>query len=155
MATSVYTSLLAKDYKRKLGEIKALRKELRELAKVVIQKEQELSAVKVVLLAREPQFDVAAIKAQSTIPKVLKLKWNQLSILMLSCLREFDGQPVSTAVIADYIVERSGLEVSERLALIQIRASVSSRLKTLASNGNVIRHHAVTSNQIGLWSLQN
>ena len=30
MAISVYTSLLLKDYKRKAGEIKALRKELRE-----------------------------------------------------------------------------------------------------------------------------
>ena len=45
MATSVYTSLLLKDYKRKAGEIKTLRKELREMAKIVLEKERELATV--------------------------------------------------------------------------------------------------------------
>lgn len=36
MGISVYTSQLLKNYKRKAGEVKALRKDMREIAKIVL-----------------------------------------------------------------------------------------------------------------------
>lgn len=49
MGTSVYTSLLIKDFKRKAGNIKAVRKDLRELVKVVLEMERESDALLTVI----------------------------------------------------------------------------------------------------------
>lgn len=99
MATSVYTSLPLNDYKRKAGEIKALRKELREAARVVLAKERDLAALRTIINAREPDLDLEAVKPVATYPKVLSLKWNWLTMLILSCLREANGVPVGNVLI--------------------------------------------------------
>lgn len=153
MATSVYTSLLAKDYKRKLGEIKALRKELREIAKVTLERERELNAIKAIILAREPDYDFDRVKSIATYPKVLGLKWNLLTTLILRCLREANGTVVQSNHITEYVIEMSGLEVPNRQVLVIVQTSVKHRLKALAKSGKVIRHHELKSTRYGTWSL--
>lgn len=153
MGTSVYTSLLLKDYKRKAGEIIALKKELREAAKVVLAKERELAAIKTILTAREPEFDSETIKPIATYPKVLKLKWTQLTKLIFSCLREANGMPIGNIVITDYVIDKGDLAVNDRTALIATRLSVRKRLKTLASKGRVVGHHDKSTNVRALWTL--
>lgn len=153
MATSVYTSLLVKDYKRKAGEIKALRKELRESAKVVLAKEAELAALRHIIQTREPNLDLQSVKPVATYPKVLNLKWGQLTALILSCLREANGEPVTTATIADYVVLNGNLTVADRAALTVIRLSVRKRLKNLTAEGKSLRHHDKKSCSLGMWSL--
>lgn len=71
MGISVYTSLLIKDYKRKAGEIKALRKDLREMVKVVLKYEKEVEALKTVILSREPEINLDTIQPHTTQPRVL------------------------------------------------------------------------------------
>jgi len=53
---SVYTSLLIKDFRRKAGNIKAIRKDLRDLASVVIEMEKEQAALLTIIQSREPDF---------------------------------------------------------------------------------------------------
>lgn len=153
MGTSVYTSLLIKDYKRKKGEIKALRKDLRELAKVVLAKEREAAAIATIIQAREPEIDVTNFKAIATQPKVLGLKRNTLTFTILSCLREAEGEIVPSDFITDYVIEQNDLGTPDRAQLIVLRRSVKDRLKALARDGRVVRHHDHKSNGFGLWSL--
>ncbi|SRR6266481_704500 len=153
MSISVYTSLLIKDYKRKAGEIKALRKELREIAKVTLTKERELTALEAIIRSREPEFDSTNIQPIATHPKVIGLKWNKLTTLILSCLREANGEIVPSNYITDYVIEQSGMEISDRIKLTIVRHSVKDRLKSMARTGRVVRHHNVLSNGFGLWSL--
>lgn len=153
MGTSVYTSLLIKDYKRKAGEIIALRKELREMARLIYTKEGELRALETVIRSREPNFDPQSVKPIATYPKVLNLKWTQLTKLILSCLREANGIPIGSAVIADYVIQKGGLEIKERAALMTTRLSVRKRLKGLAAGGKVVRHHGEHVNSDVAWTL--
>jgi len=153
MAISVYTSLLVKDYKRKAGEIKALRKELREAAKVVLKKERELAALRTIINAREPDLDLESVKPVATYPKALNLKWNRLTVLILSCLREAKGVPVGNVFIADYVIEKGNLAVNDRTALMAIRLSVRKRINNLAADGKVIGHHDKKTNTGARWTL--
>lgn len=153
MAISVYTSLLLKDYKRKAGEIKALRKEVRELAKSVLQKERELAALDTVIKSREPAIDLTSVKPIATVPKVLGLKWNRLTTLILSCLQAVNGVPVNTDIITDYVIDQAEMDVPDRRARSIIRTSVRYRLKNLATAGRVIRSHEKASPVVVMWSL--
>lgn len=68
MGMSVYTSLLLKDHRRKRGEVIALRKELRELSRAVLEQQQEVAALEAILSQRVPDFDPAAVKLVATRP---------------------------------------------------------------------------------------
>lgn len=153
MATSVYTSLLLKDYKRKAGEIKALRKDLRETVKVVLVKERELAALGTILKAREPDLNLQSVRPVATYPKVMQLKWGLLTRMILTCLREANGTPVSGELVADYVIASGHLEVQDRAALISTRLSVRKRLKGLAAAGKIVGHHVKSSNTGSSWSL--
>lgn len=152
MGTSVYTSLMLKDFKRKKGEVKALRKELRELCKVVQAKEKELTALETLLRAKVDDFDSENIKAIATYPKVTGLKWNSITKGILSCLREADA-PVRSDVITDYVIESTGFQINTRHDLTVMRTSVRNRLKTMCREGRVVRHHDSKTTGFGTWSL--
>lgn len=153
MGMSVYTSLLIKDYKRKAGDVKALRKDLREIAKIVLMKERELAALEAIIRSREPEFDSTNIKPIATHPKIMGLKWNKLTTLILGCLREADGKPLSSDKIRDYVIHFSGNEDCERGELVLFRRCIQKRLKGLAAAGKIIRHHNPCTNAFGVWSL--
>lgn len=153
MAISVYTSLLIKDYKRKAGEIQALRKDLREIAKVTLKKERELTALEAIIHSREPDFDPANIKPIATYPKVTGLKWNKLTTLILDCLRKANGEKVLSDAIKDYVIQFSGKENCERGELALFRRCVQKRLNGLAANKKIMRHHSRVSGTAGIWSL--
>lgn len=153
MATSVYTSLLINDYKRKAGEVIALRKELREAAKVVLAKERALAALETIIRDRKLDINMQSIKPIASYPKILNLKWGQLTVMILDCLREANGIPVGSEFISDYVIAKSGLAVQGREALIAVRTSVGKRLKGLAADGKVIRQHDKNTQSFGIWTL--
>ena len=152
MGASVYTSLMLKDFKRKKGEIKALRKELRELCKVVQTKEKELAALETLLRTKVPNFDPENIKAIATCPKVTGLKWSSITKGILSCLREA-GAPVRTNEITDYVIEATGYQVNTRHDLTVMRTSIRNRLKAMRRDGRVVRHYDDKETRFGTWSL--
>ena len=100
MATSFYTSLLMKNYRRRAGGVKALRKELREMVKVLLEMERELNSLITIIKSGEPSFEPTSVKAIATVPKVLGLKWNRLTILVLEALRKSDVEQVHIQTIA-------------------------------------------------------
>lgn len=153
MATSVYTSLLIKDYKRKAGNIKALRKELREMAKVVLEEERELSALLTVIQSREPDFNPSSVKTIATVPKVLGLKWNQLTILILDALRISEKTEVHIQAITDHVIHHGGIEIENRRARAVVYRSVKSTLRRMANKGRIVHCYNNSTETAGLWSL--
>lgn len=150
---TVYLSLLVKDYRRKAGEIKALRRELKDLAKAVLERERDLRALSEVITARLPGFDAAAERPVSTWPKVLGLKWNGLTIAVLDCLREANGRPVPTDVILETVISRSRHELESRSEIAEARQCLRGHLKKMLRRGSVVRHRGPSYNSVSSWSL--
>jgi hypothetical protein len=153
MGKSVYISLLIKDYRRKAGEVRSLRKDLREMAKVVLERESDLRALETVICNRVPGIDLSLEKPINTWPKVSGLKWNQLTVLILACLREAEGRPVRSDLISDYVIVHGYKEIEDRRELTVIRRSVHDRLKGMVRTGKVVRHHNKQTRGFGVWSL--
>lgn len=153
MGTSVYTSLLIKDYKRKGGEIKALRKDLREMAKVVLEKERELSALLTVVQSRVPEFNPLLVKTTATVPKVLGLKWNKLTTLVLESFRTSAEISVHIQSITDYVISHGEIEIENRRSRTAVYTSVRYCLRRLKNKGLVIHCYDNTPETSGLWSL--
>lgn len=153
MGTSVYSSLLLKDLKRKKGDVIALRKELKELCQLVQSREAEVSAIETILREREPQIDLEAVEHIATHPKVHGIKWNQITIAALACLREANGAPVRSDDLTNYVIETTGKEINTRTDLVLMRNSVKLTLQRLTRTGRVVRRHDIQTSQFGLWSL--
>ena len=153
MAKSLYTSALEKDFKRKKGEIKDLRKDLKELCRLIQSKEKELKALETILRSHDPDFDPNHIKAVATRPKVSGIKWNGLTKAVLGCLREAAGESVRSDVITDYVIETTNAVVKDRKDLVVMRRCVKDTLKRLHRKGQLVRHHQTYENKLGIWSL--
>lgn len=153
MGTSVYTSLLIKDFKRKAGNINAVRKDLRELVKVVLEMERELAALLTVIQSREPDFTASSVKAISTIPKILGLPWNQLSILVIEAIKTSVVHPVHARDITNYVIYHGQINIENRRSYAVVYSSVKSCLKRLKRRGKII--HAYENSKVteGLWDL--
>ena len=134
MGTSVYTSLLIKDYKRKLGEIKAMRRELRDMVHLVLSKEQELKSIGIVILTKEPSLDLNTIKSHATVPKVLGLKRNQQTSLILNLLR-VSAKKVHIQEIVEHVIAQGGIEIENRRARTVVKMCVKNTLKRLRNKG--------------------
>jgi len=153
LAKSVYTSLLIKDFKRKAGNIKALRKDIRDLARVVIEMEKEQAALLTTIQSREPDFLPSSVKAIATAPKVLGLPWNRLSLLALEAIKNSDTQPVSTKDITNYVIINGPLEVENRRAYAVISRSVRDTMRRLRKKGKVISFCEGSYKAGVLWQL--
>ena len=153
MGTSVYTSLLIKDYKRKLGNIKAIRKDLSDLAKIVLDMERDVTALLTVIQSREPDFTASSVKAIATVPKVLGLPWNKLSILTIEAMKFSDVHPVHAHDITNYVISHGQINIQNRRAYTTVYYCVRACLKRLKIRGKVIRCYENTKETEGLWDL--
>jgi len=153
MGTSVYTSLLIKDFKRKAGNIKAVRKDLRELVKVVLEMERESDALLTVIQSREPDFKPTSVKAISTVPKILGLPWNKLSILVMEAMKTSEVHPVHIRDITNYVINQGQISIENRRAQATVHYCVRACLKRLKNRGKVIRGYENTKDTEGLWDL--
>lgn len=153
MATSVYTSLLLKDFRRKAGDIKKVRKELREMAREVLALEDELAALSKVIKSRNPSFNPYEVKPISTTPKVLGLKWNQQTMLILEALRKADGGAVSTNELTEYVILHGEIEIENRRVFANVRRCVYGTLKRLARKSQIHRIKEEASDSLVHWML--
>ena len=153
MGTTVYTSLLIKDFKRKSGNIKALRKDLRESVKVVLDMERELAALLLVIQSRDPDFSPASVKAISTVPKILGLPWNRLSVLVLEAMRVSEVRPVHARDITKYVIFHGQLTIENRRAETTVYYCVKDCLRRFKKQGKVIHAYKNTKETEGLWDL--
>lgn len=153
MGTSVYTSLLIKDFKRKAGNIKAIRKDLSDLAKVVLGLERELASLVTIIQSRDPNFTPHSIKAISTVPKILGLPWNRLSILVIEAMKTSDVHPVHARDITNYVINHGPINIENRRAYTSVYYCVRASLKRLKKSGKVVRAYENTKETEGLWDL--
>lgn len=153
MATSVYTSMLIKDFRRKAGEIKSIRNDLKELVKVVLEMERERSALLIVIQSRQPDFIPSSVKTIATVPKVLGLKWNRLTILVLEAIRVSEKNEAHIQTIVDYVINHGEIEVEDRRSRTIVYNCVNACLKRLNKRGRVNRSYNNTKETIGLWHL--
>lgn len=153
MATSVYTSLLIKDFKRKSGNVLALRKELRDLVKVVLALEGEVSALVTLIQSRDPEFTPASAKATRTVPKVLGLPWNKLSILTIEAIKTAEVRPVHIKEVIDYVIVHGQIQVENRRAYSVVYFCVKDSLRRLKKRGKLVHAYENTKETEGLWDL--
>lgn len=155
MATSTYTSLLAKDYRRKLGDIILLRKDLKDLCQLIRQREVEAEALKTILFGRDGAPPLESLKPIRSMPRVTSLKHATLTRTILDCLRTAKGGVVRKDQIIQWVVEAKNVDVTDRARWVYIGVAVQYALKRLAAKGTVTRHHDRGSNQFGYWSIPN
>lgn len=101
------------------------------------------------------EFNPASFKAIVKWPKTMQTEWNTLTRLLFQCLREANGGFVRTNIITDYVIAATGREISDPKDWTAVRLSVHYRLKNLARQKLVIRHHDRTGGHraYGSWSL--
>ncbi|MDP3210612.1 hypothetical protein [Methylotenera sp.] len=152
MGTSVYTSLLIKDFKRKAGNIKALRKDLRDLARVVMDMEKEQAALLTVIQSREPDFLPSSVKPISTAPKVLGLPWNRLSSLVQEAIKNSENQGMLKREITNYVIINGPVSAENRRAFTIINRCVLDCLRRLRKKG-ILSSTCFDRNEAGqLWT---
>lgn len=153
MATSVYSSLLLQDYRRKLGDVEMLRRELKELCRLILTKQKEADALKSILTTRLPDFESLEVQSIRTKPRVGGLRHSEMTKLILECLVSAEGGAVPKNTIVDWVVERSGLEV-DRAQRVTMGVAVKKALQRLVNQGRAQSHHAAKEGRPGAWSLR-
>lgn len=151
MGTSIYTSLLVNDYRRKLGDVAQIRKAIRELCRTILQLETEIGALAALIRSREPGVDLGNLRAIRTTPRINGFRKGTLRRMVLQCLKDAGGESLGPEAILAYVVDRRG-EVLNREELGLLRLAIRKALKTMVADGRVIRHHSPRSNKPGAWS---
>lgn len=130
-----------------LAKAKVLIKELAALKK-------DLKAIDHTLSLHEIQVDLALIQPVKTNHKRVDLPHGELTRCILECLRKNSGtRPVPKSEIDSFILSRHPHLASGHEQRVQLYQSIHSRLKNLAAEGVIQRHHNLVTCTEGLWSL--
>jgi len=106
-----------------------------------------------VIQSREPDFTPHSVKATSTVPKVLGLPWNRLSILVIEAIKASDVHPVHARDITNYVINHGQINIENRRAYTAVYYCVRASLKRLKIKGKVVRAYENTKETEGLWDL--
>lgn len=133
------------------GRIERLEKTLAQIPEEIANLLRELAALDIVIPLHEVAVDPVAIVGRRP-RKPNMLPWGNMTRHILNYLRAADG-PLYTDDIALHVakLEKLDLDNFSRRKLIR---RISSRLKTLTSDGIVKRHHPEQTFKIGRWSLR-
>jgi len=159
MSTRIPSSLkwLIDKRARLEGEIKRTEASLSR-AHVLIEElsklKESLVAIDHTLSLHEIKIDVSLIQPiQSKYVKV-NLPHGELTKSILLCLRlHKDVRPVGMIEIVRFIEARYADLSAQPGPRLKLNESVHNRLKALASQGLIQRHHPLTTNTQGVWSL--
>lgn len=152
MATSVYTSLLISDYRRRRGEITKLRKEIRELCRAVQALEHEAEAAATLIRSREPALDLASVPEIRTTPRISGLRHGALRRSILELLRDANGDQVGSEIILLHLMSQRSQALSREQQVL-MGAAIQKALNALCAAGKVVRHHPVKGSRHGRWSI--
>lgn len=152
MGTSVYTSLLIKDLRRKRGDLQKLRKQAKAICRELLVKQREVAALETVLRSRGEEASAEVAESIRTTPKTVGLPWNRLTVSVVGCLREA-GTPVASNEIARYVAEINSLSNESPSEAVALQTKVKDCLKRLATKGRVVRLHPSKSSTFGTWCL--
>lgn len=133
---------LDKEFERYLAD----KKNEREMLVAKLAALDEIFPLHAVTVNPDEVPPVAHRRPENRVP----LSYGTMTRLILTCLREANGEPRSTHEIAQYILERADIEVSLE-QLQKFRRKVQMRLKNLERNKKVHRLHPRKTTEIGMW----
>lgn len=115
---------------------------------------ENLAAVDKTLSLHDIPIDINLIKPMRSQYIRIKLPHGELTRSILLCLRLNQGDHlVTTSEIAAFIVARNADLAAQPEHRSQLSLSLHNRLKGLAREGVIQRHHPLFTNADGLWSL--
>lgn len=132
-----------------LGRVARNERILSELPSYIQAMRAEIAALDLVIPLHEVKVDPNAIKAKRTKSKPA-LPYGVVTRGIYECLRLANDEPITSLEIAIHIAKAQGIDIRKSA---RIRIAVRDRLNTLARENKVTRHHSVTSNDFGIWSL--
>lgn len=133
------------------GQLDKAQKQFAELPGKIHLLEAELNALDKVIPLHEVKVDPSAIKGKRThAPRIAPN--GALTAFLLRTLKESAGEPVNSHVLTHNFMLEQSIEMTKP-NLIRAGKSVKNRLKNLEKEKVAVRHHALKSNDFGVWSL--
>lgn len=116
--------------------------------------ERDLAAVDLSLKLHEIQVDLEAIAPIASQYLRIQLPRGELTRSIFLCLQLRGNQPTKFSEIVSFIIARhADLSQSTKTDRKDLNKSVHYRLKNLAREGKLCRHHSADDNKEGIWSL--
>ena len=132
-----------------LGRIEKSEKLLRDLPDQIAAMKAEASALDIVIPMHEVEIDPHAIKSRRPKRKSV-LPYGVVTRGIYECLRQAKDKTITSLEISIHIAKAQGIPLTRSSA---IKISVKKRLKSLAAENKIIRHHDVNTKDFGVWSL--
>ncbi len=132
-----------------IGKIEKGEKLLRELPDQIAAMKAEASALDIVIPMHEVIIDPHAIKGRQPKSKPV-LPYGVVTRGIYECLRQAEDKPITSLEISMHIAKAHGIHLTRSSP---IKTAVKKRLKNMASENKVIRHHDTNTRDYGVWSL--
>lgn len=135
------------------GMIERRQKQIKDLPREIVALQSNLDALDAVIPLHEVKVDPKVIKGKREYTKALG-PYGLMTKVIYRVLKEAKGQPRFSTEIALEFVREAGLPMTHDTKVLAT-SSVRRRLKNMANEGLVIRHHSteVGSRNEGYWSL--
>jgi hypothetical protein len=128
-------------------QIAAVRLHMRELETI----KEDLAAIDRTLGLHDIQVDTQNIRSVRTSYKRLNLPLGEMSRCIYAALRAHPGPTLRSAIYA-YVVAKHPELISDEKSVRDVQRSVHDRLKSLARQGRLKRHHVGPGAADGIWS---
>jgi|WetSurMetagenome_2_1015567.scaffolds.fasta_scaffold25035_4 hypothetical protein len=115
---------------------------------------EKLAAIDQTLGLHEVKVDISLIQPIQSKYVRINLPHGELTRSILLCLRlHKDDRPVKMSEIVTFIASRHADLSAKKEQRVVLNRSVHNRLKLMARDGVIRRHHPLKSRYEGLWSL--
>lgn len=135
------------------GMLERRQKQLEQLPREILELQMKLDALDAVIPLHEVKVDPKAIKGKQEQVKALG-PYGLMTKVIYRVLKEAAGKPCFSTEIALEFIREAGIPMTHANKIYATNR-VSRRLKGMASEGKVVRHHSSSqgTNDEGLWSL--
>lgn len=128
--------------------------EARNLIKELSSLKKSLSAIDQALSLHEIEVDINLIQPINTRYRRINLPYGELTRTILTCLSLYKSKrPVKMTEIVAFVIRRYPDVFIDNMQRLRLNRSVHYRLKDMAANGVIVRHHNPKSGREGIWSL--
>lgn len=141
-----YRARIADEIAKTREQIAIVKTHVRELKKI----KADLAAIDRTLALHDIPVDPDDIRSIHNKYKRVDLPYGELSRCIFKALRQ--SSPASHTAIFEVVAARHPHLVTDGVSIRQLKRSIHDRLKALASQGRVKRHHARVGAQCGIWS---
>ena len=138
---------IAEEISRTREQIVAVKSQIRELKKIKV----DLAAIDRALGLHDIQIDPTDIRPVHNKYKRIDLPYGELSRCVYAALRASHG-PTPRRAIFESVAATHPQLASDPQSIKQLKRSIHDRLKTLAAQGRLKRHHSGIGSADGVWS---